>query len=230
MAKPVSLARANLPVDFQAEWVLLRGQARGHQDFTALEVKALYMYGLIYDICQSVDCLLEQANAWPDFYFPAYGILASGVELLGRCVRGDNQVSRTATDNLRTGFHFLANRNPVVPPDPAIVIVVQTAHQDYTIADLVAMRHFTAHGQAANNALPARIDAELLSQFPQLIENTMEDYWSLLQDDPQYCENLATAHVRPLVNRYRPIEKITRLFDEGSAGAAFSDFKWCVNA
>lgn len=63
MGKPVSLANTTVPMNHRAEWEILRNQAGGNPDFDPLEVKAFYVYGLIYDICQSVDCLLAQDNA-----------------------------------------------------------------------------------------------------------------------------------------------------------------------
>ncbi|MBN1315792.1 MAG: hypothetical protein JXA42_10000 [Anaerolineales bacterium] len=229
-AKPIQLAQDYLTDQFQGEWEILRGQAEVNQQFKTLEVKAFYIYGLIYDLCQSVECLLRQPNAWPYFYLPAYTILASAVELLGRCLRGDDRISGTAKINIQTGFHFLANKIPLVPSDPDNIIVVSTSHQNYSISDLVAMRNFTAHGQAANNALPARIDSELMGNFPQLLGNAMENYWSSLQNDTHYCENLAKANIRPLVNRYEPIAKITTLFSIGCAGSPFYQLNWRVGS
>jgi hypothetical protein len=228
MTKPISLATTSVTLNHPSEWEMLRTQANSNPEFDALEVKAFYVYGLIYDICQSVQALANQSNFMPDLYMPAYAILASGIELLGRCLQGDANESRTAGQNTRTGFHFLVNQSPSDPPAPTSVIVVTTRGHSYSITDLVALRNFTAHGQAANRRLPAVIEPELLINFPQLIGDAMEIYWHRLLTEVSYCEKLGTANVRPIPNRSAPIEKILRFFDEGSAGAPFYGFDWRV--
>jgi hypothetical protein len=228
MAKPVSLATTTVTLNHQSEWESLRTQANGNPEFDALEVKAFYVYGLIYDICQCVEVLANQNNFMPDLYIPAYAIFASGVELLGRCLRGDARESGTAGQNLRTGFHFLVNQVPTDPISPGSVIVVITSVQSYSITDLVALRNFTAHGQAANSSLPGVIEPDLLAAFPQLIGNAMETYWHRLQTDITYCTNLGTANIRPLPNRSNPISKILAFFSQDSAGAPFYAFDWRV--
>lgn len=228
MTKPVSLATTKVPINHQVEWETLRTQANGNPAFDALEVKAFYVYGLIYDICQSVQVLANQSNFMPDLYMPAYAVFASGIELLGRCLQGDANESGTAGQNISTGFYFLVSHSPTAPASPQSTIFVTTSIHSYSITDLVALRNFTAHGQAANRNLPAIIEPELLGEFPPLIGSAMETYWSRLLTEVTYCEKLGTANVRPIPNRSVPVEKILRLFSGGSAGDPFYVFDWRV--
>ena len=56
--------------------------------FDSLTVKALYLAGLIYDLSLAVNILLSSDNPVPITFYPAYGVFASTIELLGRCIRG----------------------------------------------------------------------------------------------------------------------------------------------
>ena len=64
----------------------------GNPGFLPLTVKFGYVFGVIYNIWESVACLLRDKDFAKDSsYLPAYGIFISGVELLGRCLTGPNQ-------------------------------------------------------------------------------------------------------------------------------------------
>jgi hypothetical protein len=77
----------------------------GNPDFYPLTVKAGYVIGVIYEICESVSCPLSNpVFARRTSYVPAYGILASAVEILGRCVTGE---SRSYRSTLRVHYRTL---------------------------------------------------------------------------------------------------------------------------
>jgi len=207
-----------------AEWQALNAEIHDHRDdWPALAIKAAYAFGVIHDVCESVDCLLKAPNAWPTTYLPAFGVCASGIELLGRCLNGDTQTEGTAVKNLKSGLQWLISSSPKDPMRPSVVIV--TRYADYDVDALVALRHFAAHGQAATKK-PLSVDVELLDAFPQLIGNAMERYWYELQNCVAYCENLARANVLPL--RSAPIAKMWGCFSRMSAGGPFYQFDWRV--
>lgn len=115
---PVSLKDPYIPVYNADRWLELSKLAGVNQEFTAVEIKSFYVIGLIVEICASVDCLLK-ANSLSETshplavqifnaggqYLPAFGVLASGVELLGRCLTG-NEKAQT-NENLNAGFYYL---------------------------------------------------------------------------------------------------------------------------
>jgi hypothetical protein len=70
------------------EWMALNTSVKGNPDFYPLTVKFGYVVGVIHDICACVACLLRQGTqfARQTSYIPAYGLFASGIDLLGRCV------------------------------------------------------------------------------------------------------------------------------------------------
>ncbi|MGB3905234.1 MAG: hypothetical protein WBB22_09945 [Anaerolineae bacterium] len=95
MGAPINVKVEN-PTDagtnWQAEvprWRSLNKQIGGNPDFYPLTIKGAHVIGVIHDICESVSCLLRYPNARQTTYIPAYGVFASGVEILGRCIRGN---------------------------------------------------------------------------------------------------------------------------------------------
>lgn len=87
-------------------WMSLNAAVNGNPDFYPLTVKAIYVIGIIYDLCESVSHLLAHPNTKATTYIPAYGVFASGIELLGRCVNG-NSTTRGSVADLKTGFKWL---------------------------------------------------------------------------------------------------------------------------
>lgn len=234
---PISLAHYPTMLNEQ-DWLHLYGELNSVVAWRALDIKAFYVFGVIHNYCESVEWLLKfpdpgTPNPWPVTYLPAFSLCASGIELLGRCLRGDDRHSGTSGANLREGFGWLAQSRPNNASRPGVVAV--TNYAEYEVNALVHLRHFTAHGQAltarsrsdSSRYVFQSIDIELLDSFPQLIGNAMERYWTSLREDREACENLASAGVIPL--RSEPILEILRLFDSGmSAGELFYKFDWQV--
>jgi hypothetical protein len=205
--------------------------AQANTIFTPLEVKAFYLFGLLDDICQSVQSLVKAKNGWPEKYLPALSLFASAVDLLGRCVRGDS--SAHSKENLRVGFWYLFNAAPTPPARKlnsaqAMSILVRTPFLSYTVLDLVALRNYCTHGQAAMST-PSGIDNQLLVQFPKHIGDSMEVYWSALQANDDYCQRLGLARVDPFANRADPLTKTLRYFSQGlAAGDLFYGLNWSI--
>jgi len=230
---PVSLANPNVLVDNPNIWLELNKQAGGNPDFTPAEIKTFYVIGLISDICQSVEWLLKASDAWPNKYLPAFALFASGVDLLGRCLTGN--ATADLQGNLGVGFHYLARPN-LQPPaknipkiDQEAVVVVETNRCQYTVADLVALRHYTAHGQATSGSKLPEIHIELLDTFPKLMGNAMETYWKGLQTDNEYCNRMGSAKFEPYNNRAEPLRHTIEYFSKGnSIGSLFYRLDWQV--
>lgn len=249
---PVFLADPNANVYNAAEWERLRTGVANAQ-FTAVEIKAFYVIGLILEICASVDCLLKANSlsendhplAYRVFtsggrYLPAFGVFASGIELLGRCLTGNDTAQ--VNENLRVGFHYFARPDPapLLNNIPVNTEVVATSHP-YTIQDLIDLRNYAAHGQStvgqkdATGRLvpissPPGIERELFSQLPQKMGGAIQTYWleGLLRD-ADHCRRLARARVDPYSNRIGPLQHVISYFGQRphkSAGSLFDRFRW----
>lgn len=189
----------------------------GNPDFYALTVKAGYVIGVIYDICQSVSCLLgEPEFARKTSYIPAYGILASGIEILGRCVKGESRCYRST---LKAGFKWLAR------PDSVSYSVVSKCHKlitttqrpcSYTIEELMFLRNYAAHGQAT--AQFCEIDFEIIAKLHPLLRDGLQHYWSKLKSpgNKMLSTNLAKANIIAL--RDWPVFKYLTLFSRDKKG------------
>jgi hypothetical protein len=219
------------------QWQDLNEAAHGNRDFFALTIKAAYVIGVIHGICESVSHLLAHPDARITTYIPAYGVFASGVELLGRCVNGNPTAHSTTPDrtsDLKTGLKWLANTSYPAVPDSHVLIT--TSRYDYTIEMLAALRHFAAHGQATSRVTDGgtyqfgNIDYEILSEMPPLIADGMERYWNLLQSDDDLCNRLASANVIAL--RSWPVLRSWILFEADELGRyrsiteIFEQFDW----
>jgi hypothetical protein len=248
---PVSLADPNANVYNAVEWEQLRVGVANAQ-LTAVEIKAFYVIGLILEICASVDCLLKANSlsendhplAYRVFtsggrYLPAFGVFASGIELLGRCLTGNDTAQ--VNENLRVGFHYLASPDatPLLNNIPVNTEVVATS-RPYTIQDLIDLRNYAAHGQStvgqrdATGRLvpmsnPPGIERQLFSQLPQKMGDAMEIYWRSLREDTDHCRRLAEARIDPYSNRVGPLQHVIWYFGQipyQSAGSLFNRFRW----
>jgi hypothetical protein len=196
----------------EAQWKALNP---GNPDFDPLTVKAGYVIGVIYEICDSVSCLLKDSGfARRTSYIPAYGIFASGVEILGRCVKGE---PRSYRSTLRAGFQWLAD--PTLSSYRVVSkkrTLITTSQQAYTIEELEHLRNFAAHGQAT--AQFCNIDYELLSRLHPLLRDGLQHYWSKLKlpGNDELSTNLAMANVIAL--RDWPVFKCWSLFSQDRHG------------
>lgn len=174
--------------------------------FYPLTVKALYVTGIILAACQSIDTLLNSKNLISTTFFPAYAIYASIIDLLGRCIRG-NDTTRDSTKDIRAGFQWLAQ------PDMSSYANVRERHllvttttswgstnREYPIRELVAMRHFATHGQAGSIDLPD-FDYSILGEMLPILAKGVEEYLKALESSPEPCVQLAKARVVPYRNR-----------------------------
>jgi len=212
------------------KWLNLNSLVRGNRDFYPLTVKAAYVIGIIHDLCISVSILIKTPNSRQSTYIPAYGIFASGVDLLGRCILGNSSPTARSTMNLKTGFKWLASSTYSSIPDTHVLVT--TASHQYQIEELVYLRHFAAHGQAASKLQFSQVDYELLSKMPPILANGLERYWKHLQSDDDLCNKLAQANILAL--RSRPLLKSWILFEKDKTGKyhsveeIFNRFDWRI--
>jgi hypothetical protein len=198
-----------------SEWENINRRIGGNPDFYPLTIKAAYVIGLIHDLCQSVSILLSSKVNRDITYLPAYGLFASGIDLLGRCLQG-NSTTNPGND-LMNGFKWLVSSSFTTVSDAHILTT--TSLGDYPINRLVGMRHFSAHGQATPRP-PHSIDYELLGKMPALLADGLERYWYQLQQSDDLCNNLAKANVIPFRNW--PVEKSWILFEKDQQGKSYS--------
>ena len=198
MTAPINVRLENPTItvpDWQVqdqEWRDLNKAVNGNPDFYPLTIKFGYVFGVIHDICDSVACLLaDRQFAKRTSYIPAYGLLASGVELLGRCVDGESNPRRST---LRAGLRWLADpRFPHYEQAPENKVLIGTSQGDYTIEKLAHLRNFAAHGQATSAF--QTIDYQILGQLRPLLRDGLEHYWARLIADDDPCNRLALANV-----------------------------------
>jgi hypothetical protein len=248
---PVSLADPYASVYNDLEWRSLQASVANSQ-FTVLEIKAFYVIGLMLEVCASVDCLLkaslsknEHPLAYQVFtsggrYLPAFGVFASGVELLGRCLTGNETAQ--VNENLKVGFHYLAKPTltPLLTSIPMGTDVVITS-RSYSIQDLIDLRNYAAHGQstvgekdASGRLVPKSnlpgIERDLFGRLPEKMGDAIQVYWhDALLHDVEHCRRLAKARIDPYTNRIGPLQHVIYYFGQipyQSAGSLFSRFTW----
>ena len=217
--------------EFQApQWTKLNRDIGGNPDFYPLTIKAFYIIGTIFGAFKSVSILLENPRYITSTYYSAYSVFSSAIDLLGRCLIGNEKYGGTKT-NLQAGFQWLAT--------PAFHSFsrfseksefIKTPFAAYSISDLIKLRHFTVHGQAATNFEIPPFDYYVLDRISNKLPSAMEAYWlSLLSNDP-LCNNLAKANINPF--RYYPIWDCLWLFSADANGKyqsvreAFGEFDW----
>lgn len=255
--------RVALPawVQERTEWIELNRKIDGHPLFYPLTIKAAYVIGVIHQLCECITFLLRapvqnlvsqihpwlgpqpRRHPWQTTYVPAYSLLASGINLLGRCLRGNDDAARKSTEDIEAGFKWLHTPRY----DPAAIgeaaygyhglsdrsPLINTSTQSYTIEQLVKMRHYSAHGQAvAVGSLFPEADYEILAKMPELLANGLEHYWTALVNHPDPCDRLAKANI--VAYRGMPILASWIIFNPGtdrcnhSITEIFNDFDWRV--
>jgi hypothetical protein len=213
----------------------------GHPDFYPLTVKAGYVVGLIYDVCGAVTALLHDKRTRREHFLIAYGVFASAIDLLGRCIQGNSTYRANANGqplDVKMGFRWLKrlDMNYINVNDNDIL--VSTPQGQYSIDMLVAMRHYAAHGQATTNKnsyVFNEIDYDVLELMPLLLAEALEVYWNMLQardhfttqDATILCNHLAHANIAAF--RHAPIHNIWILIQQhGSLTNVFKIFNWTM--
>lgn len=227
-------------------WTNWNNSIGGNCHFYPLTIKAAYVIGIIYDFSKSIDVLLHSPKvSWQTTYFPAYSLFAASVELLGRCIRG-NETHGEAVKNSRAGFNFLVfNEYDCQDTKDGARTAFETDKKKdgYTIDQLITLRHFVAHGQATvnqNQLATIFLDTEILAKMQPYLAAGLNRYWHHLQgiscteDQAKIlCNHLALSNVLairgwPVYNmwsRFGPRDgkhdSVEKIFNE--------DFNWTVD-
>jgi len=207
------------------EWKELNNKVDGNPDFFPLTIKAAYVMGIIHDICDSVSILLSNRQKWAVTYMPAYGVFASSLDILGRCILG-NEGSGESKD-IVTGFRWLIP--PIYSFPKGSDVLLETSSGPYTIGRLVGLRHYSLHGQATPKP-PYMLDYEILGKIKPLLADGLERYWGELQNSDDLCNNLAKANIIPF--RDSPVLTSWVLFEKDGDGRyhsvedIFNRFNW----
>lgn len=220
-------------------WINLNKKIGGNPDFFPNTIKGAYVIGVIYEICECVEILLSNKSRLYSVYIPAYGLFASSVELLGRCING-NTTTSGCTDDLAVGMKWIFSepKNRIISHKNIIEeqIVVQTRFSFYSLQQLTALRHFSLHGQATskqtgpNEYQFGQLDTELLVELKPLFANALDEWWKDLQCYDALCNCLAKANI--LAIRDLPIYKSWSLFKADkfrryhSVEEIFGSFNW----
>jgi len=143
--------------DIRQPWIDL-GSELGISPFTA---KALFALGMMRRYVLSANAVLKDLRH--QGFVSAYGLLSSGVELLGRCIHPDKRVRQDPVSGskkrLEKGFDFI--RQPHLQPS----IVVQTNYYGYTVQELIDLRNLAVHGGCLAKVPQIKGDIELLHEL-----------------------------------------------------------------
>lgn len=199
--------------DIRQPWVDL-GNKCGVSPFAT---KLLFVLGLSRRYVLSANAVLKDMRHLG--FLSAYGLLCSGIELLGRCVHAQKAIRQhpkdQSTERLKEGFNY------VTPPRLRMTgAVVETNHYPvaeggYNIQDLIELRNLTLHGSCITHASQIKSDIELLHQLRKAIygvplgeiephegkgplPGALDRYYEVLASgDREMCERLATAAISP---------------------------------
>ena len=193
--------------DIRQPWIDV-GNRCGMSGF---EAKALFAIGMMRRYILSANAVLQIMNYRG--FASAYGLLSSGVELLGRCTHPSKKVRQhpvsCSMERLAQGFDRIKLRH--LPPG----IIVATNHHQYTTRDLENLRNLVIHGACIAEAPLIKGDIELLEELRRAfygvpigkndplkgagpIEGELDRYYGVLSSgDKEMCERLATAAISP---------------------------------
>jgi hypothetical protein len=180
-------------------WFSLGRQVGANEAFTPLTMKALYVVGLILACCDSVSILLGPEHLISATFYPAYGVFASAIELLGRCIRGNTTIH--GNQDLAAGFQWLAAPGIIPAQVSDTDAVLKTLNSTYSVKDLVALRHFSAHGQATKPDEIKQLDYLVLEEVPPMLGKAVGRYLEELRTEEMLVSSLAKARVTPYRNR-----------------------------
>ncbi len=180
---------------------------RAHGGFYPLTIKAFYVIGIMHNSCQAVSMLLQNEKSRQKFYMLAYGVFAANMDLLGRCLQGndttDAKPKRGGTQDIIVGFQWLKN-----PSHGTLGTVVDTDEtiEGYSIKTLTQLRHFAAHGRATSQSELETVDYNLLEKLLPKFSDGLEAYWAALGKSAPpatseiLCNNLAKARIAEFQN------------------------------
>jgi hypothetical protein len=199
--------------DIRQPWVDL-GKGCGVSDFAA---KALFTLGLMRRYILSANAVLRIMDYRG--FLSAYGLLSSGIELLGRCVHEDIDCRQHPTSKSRKRLE--AGLEYIKRPHLRAGVIVETNHypeasDGYSVNDLVNLRNLVIHGACIAEASQIKSDIELLHELRRAFYGTpsgekdphvagegplkgaLDRYYDELASGNQVmCDRLADAAISP---------------------------------
>lgn len=200
------------PLTSDLPWTELSGRC-GISEFSA---KALFAVAMMHQFVESANATLRQMRFRG--FLSAFELMASGVELMGRCVHSEDDVRRNpmgrSSERLEAGLAFM--KVPRLPPD----VIVETNYfpagrGGYSVQDLKSLRNFATHGACIDATSGVKADIELLHQVrkaflgvpdgedephdgPGPIVGALDRYLAqLMAGDEVLCQRLASAAISP---------------------------------
>jgi hypothetical protein len=198
--------------DIRQPWVDLSTRC-GMSEFSA---KAFFATAMMLQFVESANAVLHHMRFRG--FLSAFELMASAIELLGRCTHPDIGVRQHPTqrsgDRLQAGLKLV--KVDRLPPD----VIVETNHfpasqGGYSVQDLQTLRNFTTHGACIDASTGVKADIELLHEVrkaffgvvhgeddphsgPGPIPGAIDRYLgSLLAGDVDLCDHLASAALSP---------------------------------
>ncbi len=198
--------------DIRQPWTDL-SQRCGTSEFSA---KVLFAVAMMFQFVESANATLQQMRFRG--FLSAFELMASGIEVLGRCVHQDIGVrqhpSERSGGRLVEGLSFV--KVPRLPKDVIVETNYYPASQGgYSVKDLQALRNFTTHGASIAVSTGVKADIELLHEVrkaflgvpqgeddphagPGPIAGAIDRYFArLLAGDVDLCDRLASAGISP---------------------------------
>lgn len=173
---------------------------------TPIQAKALYVFGLMLRNIFAAEKLLTHpdGNLYADFFFEAYLMACTAIEVLGCCLRAGKADPQ---DNLKEGFNkFLkiSDKEPAYGEDPLVVNPSGSEKEgySYTVDELVHFRNFVAHGRKlsgweVSSHKTLHMHIEILDAFPRRFKQVLDEYHDELKSSKQAQKLLANAHIYP---------------------------------
>jgi len=169
---------------------------------TPYSAKVLYTFGVMRHSIEASGMALSFSDK---FYLCAYLQASTAVELLGRCLLGDQCIVNGSGDRLRRGIQYIAclpNSNRETS------ISIPRSLLTYSIGDCENLRNLIAHGSGVSKG-HVIFDAELIKHFLNLLSSGMEKYARDLKDTSDNgrdaSNKLAIAAIMPMFCGKEPL-------------------------
>jgi hypothetical protein len=191
--------------DIRQPWIDLGSQCA----VTRFTAKALFAFGIMIYYVDAANRILRHSGVWG--LLPAYGLLCTSVELLGRCTHPKQYLrqhpSQGSGKRLEHGLERCRMSRKAI---------IATNHHEYNVRDLTELRNLVVHG-ACISRYPddIKVDIELLHELRRSILGTpkgeergggqrgplpgaLDKYWDDLQTQLEYRRRLASAGITPV--------------------------------
>lgn len=207
-APGIKSSNRNAVGDIRQPWIDLGSEF----SISAFAAKALFALGMMRRYVLSANAILKDLRHLG--FLSAYGLLGSGVELLGRCIHQDKKARQDpesdSSTRLQSGFEFIKR------PHLLSGTIVETNHYIYDAEELKSLRNLAVHGGCLTKASQIKGDIELLHELRKAfygipigeadpyegegpIKGAIDRYYEILASgDREMCDRMATAGISPI--------------------------------